>query len=44
MGQALAITRMDHTAWELRAIAGKSSDGPQIRRLLAIAHSDEVGR
>jgi transposase len=37
MGQALAITRMDHTAWELRAIAGKSSDGPQIRRLLAIA-------
>src|SRR3984885_3826222 len=37
MGQALAITRMDHTASELRAIAGKSSDGPQIRRLLAIA-------
>ena len=37
MGQALAIKQMDHTAWELRAIAGKSSDGPQIRRLLAIA-------
>ena len=37
MGHALAITRMDHTSSELRAIAGKSSDGPQIRRLLAIA-------
>jgi transposase len=37
MGKALAIARMDHTASELRAIAGRSSDGPQIRRLLAIA-------
>jgi transposase len=37
MGQALAITRLDHTAAELRSRAGKSSDGPQIRRLLAIA-------
>jgi transposase len=37
MGQALAITRMDHTASELRALAGKRRDGPQIRRLLAIA-------
>src|ERR1700759_1617862 len=37
MGRALAITRMDHTAPQLRAIASKSRDGPQIRRLLAIA-------
>jgi transposase len=37
MGRALAITRMDHTAAELRAAASKSSDGSQVRRLLAIA-------
>lgn len=37
MAQALAITRMTHTAGELRAAAGKSSDAAQVRRLLAIA-------
>jgi len=37
MGAALAITRTDHTAADLRAIAGKSHDGAQVRRLLALA-------
>jgi transposase len=37
MAQALAITRTAHTAGELRAAAGKSSDAAQVRRLLAIA-------
>ena len=37
MGRALAITRTDHTAAELRAAASKSSDAAQVRRLLAIA-------
>ncbi len=37
MGQPLSITRVDHSAAELRAIAGKCKDGPQSRRLLAIA-------
>jgi putative transposase len=37
MGRALEITRMDHTAAELRTAAGKSSDAAQVRRLLAIA-------
>lgn len=37
MGQALAITRTEYTAAELRAVASKLSDGAQIRRLLAIA-------
>jgi transposase len=37
MGQALAITRSDATATELRAMASKSTDAAQVRRLLAIA-------
>jgi transposase len=37
MGQPLSITRVDHSAADLRAIAGKCNDGPQVRRLLAIA-------
>ena len=37
MGSALAITRTEHTAVELRNFAAKSKDGPQVRRLLAIA-------
>ena len=37
MGVALVITRTDHTAAELRLFAGKSSDGAQVRRLLALA-------
>jgi transposase len=37
MGVALVITRTDHTAAELRLLAGKSSDGAQVRRLLALA-------
>lgn len=37
MGAALTIHRVDHTADELRAIAGRSKDGAQVRRLLALA-------
>lgn len=37
MGQPLSITRIDHSAADLRAVAGKCQDGPQSRRLLAIA-------
>lgn len=37
MARALAITRREHTATELRAAASKSSDAAQVRRLLAIA-------
>ena len=37
MGRALAVTRTDHTAAELRAAASKSDDAAQVRRLLAIA-------
>ena len=37
MGQALTITRTDHTAGELRAEAARSMDGAQVRRLLALA-------
>jgi len=37
MGAALAVTRMDHSAAELRALAGKTGDGAQVRRLLALA-------
>jgi transposase len=37
MSAALAITRTDHTAAELRLLASKSSDGAQVRRLLALA-------
>ena len=37
MGKALGITRTDHTAAALRALAGKCRDGAQVRRLLALA-------
>jgi transposase len=37
MGHALTVTRVDHTASELRGFAAKSGDGAQVRRLLAIA-------
>ena len=37
MGAALGVTRTDHTAWDLRYHAGKSVDGAQVRRLLALA-------
>lgn len=37
MGTALTITRTEHSATELRTIAGKCRDGAQVRRLLALA-------
>jgi transposase len=37
MGNALEITRTDHTGATLRALAGKCRDGGQVRRLLALA-------
>src|ERR1700730_11465654 len=37
MGKPLAITRIEHTAEALRAIASKCHDGAQVRRLLALA-------
>jgi Helix-turn-helix domain len=37
MGAALTITRTDHTASDLRALAGKSNVSAQVRRLLALA-------
>jgi hypothetical protein len=37
LGAAVKVTRMDHTAQELRALAAKSKDTAQARRLLAIA-------
>jgi transposase len=37
MGQPIKITRTDHTASALRAMASKSRDGAQVRRLLALA-------
>jgi len=37
MGAAVKVTRMDHTAAELRALAAKSKNTAQARRLLAIA-------
>jgi len=37
MGKAIAITRSDLTADELRSAAAKSRDGAQVRRLLALA-------
>jgi len=40
MAAAVKITRMDHTAEALRGFAAKSTDGAQVRRLLALA----VGR
>lgn len=37
MPSAVKITRMEHTASALRGVAAKSSDGGQVRRLLALA-------
>jgi len=37
MGAAVMITRMDHTAAELRSSAVKCKDAAQVRRLLALA-------
>lgn len=37
MGNALAITRTDHTSTELRTLSAKCPDGAQVRRVLALA-------
>ncbi len=37
MGTAVQVTRTDYTSSELRALAGRSRDGAQVRRLLALA-------
>ena len=37
MGQAIAITNLDHTAEELRHVAARTKDGQVVRRLLALA-------
>lgn len=37
MGQAIQITRDDHSAGELRKLAGESDDADVVRRLLALA-------
>jgi transposase len=37
MGQPIEITRTDLSVSALRALAGKTDDGPVVRRLLAIA-------
>lgn len=37
MGAAVEVMRTDHSAEELRALAGKCKDGAQVRRLLAVA-------
>ncbi len=37
MGEAIAITNLDHSAAELRQLAAKSKDAPVVRRLLALA-------
>jgi transposase len=37
MGAAVEITRREHTSAELRALAAKTADGAQVRRLLALA-------
>jgi transposase len=37
MSAAIRITRVDHTATELRGVAARSNDSAQVRRLLALA-------
>ena len=37
MGQLVEITRTEHSASELRALAARMSDGTAVRRLLALA-------
>jgi transposase len=43
MAAALTITRTDHTAAELRAVASRSRDAAQVRRLLGLASILEGG-
>ena len=38
MGKAIEITRKDHSASDLRRLAGRTEDGGQVRRLLGVAH------
>jgi transposase len=37
MGLAVQVTRLDHSAAELRGMSARCSDGAQVRRILAIA-------
>ena len=37
MGTAVQVTRAEHTSSDLRALAGRSRNGAQVRRLLALA-------
>jgi len=37
MGQPVKITRTEHSAMELRALAARSKDAAVVRRLLALA-------
>ncbi len=37
MGKAIAITRQEHSAAELRELAARARDGAEVRRLLGIA-------
>ena len=48
MGQPIEITRLEHSASDLRGLAAKTGEGGWVRRLLAIAllldgHSREAG-
>ena len=47
MGQPIELTRLEHSASDLRGLAAKTGEGGWVRRLLAIAllldgHSREV--
>jgi len=37
MGQPIELTRLEHSASDLRGVAAKTGDGGWVRRLLAIA-------
>jgi transposase len=37
MGQAIAITNLDHSAADLRRLMSKHKEGPVVRRLMALA-------
>jgi hypothetical protein len=37
MGKSIEVTRQEHTASDLRRLAGKTEDGGQVRRLLGVA-------
>ena len=48
MGQPIELTRLEHSASDLRGLAAKTGEGGWVRRLLAIAllldgHSREAG-